>query len=117
MYNDAYREHLDYELNRYNPYDDGGVELMLADLRYGDPKPLQEWFLTDWDVWVRNPNYRGPEGPHPNDMPDDWSQEALDEYHRLFALYEKEVEEELYRMEEDEAMFEIHQWESEHRYG
>lgn len=23
------------------------------------------WILTDYDVWVRNPHYRGPAQPHP----------------------------------------------------
>lgn len=25
------------------------------------------WLLTDYDVWVRNPFYQGPEVPHPED--------------------------------------------------
>lgn len=25
------------------------------------------WLLTDYDVWVKNPHYRGPPQPHPED--------------------------------------------------
>lgn len=25
------------------------------------------WILTDYDVWVENPHYRGPAQPHPED--------------------------------------------------
>jgi hypothetical protein len=27
--------------------------------------PDRAWLLHDWDVWVRNPFYRGPAVPHP----------------------------------------------------
>ena len=27
----------------------------------------RQWILTDYDVWVRNPHYRGPEQRHPED--------------------------------------------------
>ena len=26
-----------------------------------------QWILTDYDVWVKNPYYRGPDQPHPED--------------------------------------------------
>lgn len=29
--------------------------------------PESAWLLTDYDVWVRNPHYRGPPQPHPED--------------------------------------------------
>jgi hypothetical protein len=29
------------------------------------------WILTDYDVWVRNPFYTGPDQPHPEDYHDD----------------------------------------------
>lgn len=35
----------------------------------GAEKPQQAWILTDYDVWVKNPYYNGPEAPHPED---DW---------------------------------------------
>lgn len=25
----------------------------------------QQWLLSDYDVWVQNPHYRGPRQPHP----------------------------------------------------
>ena len=27
----------------------------------------RQWILTDYDVWVRNPHYVGPEQRHPED--------------------------------------------------
>ena len=29
-----------------------------------------QWILTDYDVWVRNPHYTGPEQRHPEDCDD-----------------------------------------------
>lgn len=34
---------------------------------YGAEIPDVEWLLHDWDVWVRNPHYTGPQGPSPED--------------------------------------------------
>lgn len=31
----------------------------------GAERPGQAWFSHDWDVWVANPYYVGPEVPHP----------------------------------------------------
>jgi hypothetical protein len=33
----------------------------------GADHPEQAWLLHDWDVWVRNPHYRGPPVRHPED--------------------------------------------------
>lgn len=33
----------------------------------GDMFADQQWILTDYVVWVRNPHYCGPEQPHPED--------------------------------------------------
>lgn len=33
----------------------------------GYDNPDTEWLLSDWDVWVRNPYYSGPRGPHPEE--------------------------------------------------
>jgi len=33
--------------------------------QFGDAE--QCWFLTDRDVWVRNPAFQGPTEPHPED--------------------------------------------------
>ena len=34
---------------------------------YGSDNPDQEWVLSPFDSWERNPFYRGPRGPHPED--------------------------------------------------
>lgn len=34
---------------------------------WGAEKPDQQWILSDWDTWERNPHYSGPEQPHPED--------------------------------------------------
>ena len=39
----------------------------------GGERPDQAWILTDYDVWIENPHYRGPAVPHPE------SEEALEE--------------------------------------
>jgi len=31
----------------------------------GGEYPDRAWLLHDWDVWVRNPHYKGPPVPHP----------------------------------------------------
>jgi hypothetical protein len=31
----------------------------------GAKRPERAWILTDRDVWMRNPYYRGPAVPHP----------------------------------------------------
>ena len=36
----------------------------------GDQRPESAWLLTDYDVWVRNPHYRGPPQRHPEDDAD-----------------------------------------------
>ena len=33
----------------------------------GAVEPEREWLLSDYDVWVRNPHYRGEPGAHPED--------------------------------------------------
>lgn len=37
----------------------------------GMDNPDKEWLLDDRDVWVKNPYYSGPSGPHPEDDPRD----------------------------------------------
>ena len=34
------------------------------------------WLLTDYDVWVRNPAYTGPDVRHPEDDYDEWEPPA-----------------------------------------
>lgn len=36
----------------------------------------QQWLLTDYDVWVRNPHYTGPEQRHPEDDSDCYGEGA-----------------------------------------
>lgn len=38
----------------------------------GDLFADRQWILTDYDVWVRNPHYFGPEQPHPEETMDDY---------------------------------------------
>ena len=51
-----------------------------ADLEYatnvGSQRPNQAWILSDRDVWYRNPSYKGPPKPHPEDA---WHDDDLDE--------------------------------------
>lgn len=93
-YSAAYQEHLDHELGLYNPYEDGGRELMLNDLRHYpvEGQNLQQWFLTDWDVWVENPHYTGPKAPPPGEE-DCWDDSQWDEYNKAYNEY---AENELY---------------------
>lgn len=37
----------------------------------GHETPEQAWVLTDYDIWVHNPHYRGPKVPHPEEH-DTW---------------------------------------------
>ena len=37
----------------------------------GGQRPDNAWILTDYDVWVTNPHYRGPSQPHPEDYVDE----------------------------------------------
>ncbi len=44
----------------------------------GQLHPEQCWILTDRDVWHRNPNYTGPDQPHPELAQEDEYYAALD---------------------------------------
>jgi len=37
----------------------------------GGEYPDQEWILTSWDTWEKNPHYQGAPGPHPEE---DWNE-------------------------------------------
>lgn len=42
------------------------MELLRDEARdLGSRRPEQAWVLTDRDVWMKNPYYRGPAVPHP----------------------------------------------------
>jgi hypothetical protein len=43
----------------------------------GAERPDQEWLLTDYDTWEKNPHFTGTPGRHPEDYDDDY--ELLDE--------------------------------------
>ncbi|UIS25302.1 hypothetical protein [Erythrobacter phage vB_EliS-L02] len=34
---------------------------------YGEEEPDKPWILSPFDTWERNPYYRGPPVPHPED--------------------------------------------------
>jgi hypothetical protein len=49
---------------------------------FGAEKPDQEWILTDFDVWAKNPYYTGKPGPHPEDEhpdPADYYEQEMEE--------------------------------------
>ena|SRR5579859_5933581 len=39
----------------------------------GEDRPDKEWFLHDYDVWVRNPHFRGTPGPRPDADEDEFT--------------------------------------------
>lgn len=43
----------------------------------GMDHPNQEWLLSSWDTWERNPHYHGEPGPHPES--DDFYDEVSEE--------------------------------------
>ena len=45
-------------------YDDAMAEYAR---NMGDQRADQQWLLSDYDVWVKNPHYVGPPQPHPED--------------------------------------------------
>lgn len=47
----------------------------LAEFAYnaGMDHPDEEWLLSSWDTWERNPHYTGKPGPHPES--DDYYEE------------------------------------------
>lgn len=61
---ESYREALDEQAN-------GLATMGQAVKEYarnaGSDRPNQEWILSPWDSWERNPCYRGPVGRHPED--------------------------------------------------
>ena len=39
---------------------------------YGEDRPDQEWILSPYDTWEKNPHYTGLPGRHPEDDSDCW---------------------------------------------
>ena len=55
----------------YDPPTYGGTPMQEAHAEmiqiFGWENPTEQWILTDYDVWERNPYYHGPDQPHPED--------------------------------------------------
>ena len=55
----------------YDPPSYGGTPQQEAHAEmtqiFGMENPDSQWILTDYDVWVKNPYYHGPEQQHPED--------------------------------------------------
>lgn len=64
-------------------YDDARAEFAR---NAGHDNPDQEWILTPFDTWERNPSYRGPKGRHPEDDYDEPTDEDMVE---LFGTAEE----------------------------
>ena len=58
-----------HEREQYATYDDAMREHAR---NVGRERPDVEWILTPYDVWKKNPFYKGVPGPHPDDPPEDW---------------------------------------------
>ena len=90
-----YQEHLDHIADLYHGNMDGGVEELLACLRWEAQEGtvhLRQWYVTDWDIVVENPFYYGPKSPNPYDgFGDefDWvgHNQAVAEYEESEALW------------------------------
>lgn len=51
----------------------------------GHDNPDVPWLLSDYDTWERNPFYRGPAAPHPDDFEYEEPELTLDEINELLA--------------------------------
>lgn len=51
----------------------------------GMDRPDRAWLLHDYDVWVRNPAYRGPDVPHPESAGDDYLEAEWEAAHPMLA--------------------------------
>ena len=45
----------------------------------GQDRLNDQWMLHDWDVWVRNPHYTGPDQGHPEDAEREWHDTHFDD--------------------------------------
>jgi hypothetical protein len=48
---------------------------------YGADHPEQAWLLHDWDVWVKNLHYTGPDVPHPEEYVPEFDEMSADQLH------------------------------------
>lgn len=51
----------------------------------------RQWILTDYDVWVRNPHYCGPEQRHPEEEPEEFAARLALASRPVFELTEDEI--------------------------
>ena len=68
---DAHREMVETLQREATPYNEG-YEAERCAAYDGQFRPEQEWVLSSFDTWVRNPYYTGEPGPHPEEEPDDF---------------------------------------------
>ena len=55
----------------------------------GHDNPDQAWLLSDYDTWERNPFYRGPKVPHPEDyseFEDEEPEPTIDEINYMLTV-------------------------------
>ena len=58
------------ELEELDFYPETSFNLDMQETRLsGHSCPERPWLLSDYDVWTKNPYYRGPEVPYPEDDP------------------------------------------------
>lgn len=55
---------------------------------HGADAPDSAWILSPFDTWEKNPHYKGPKQPHPEDA----IGMTAEEYDELLAEYEAEAE-------------------------
>jgi len=56
---------MDEQYDYASPYEQS---VYMAQVKACDTNDNRPWLLTDFDTWVRNPNYNGPPNPpHPED--------------------------------------------------
>jgi hypothetical protein len=45
--------------------------------QYGSAHTDQQWLLSDWDTWERNPHYQGPDQRHPEDYQEETEEDMI----------------------------------------
>ena len=61
---------------------------------YGEERPEQEYLLSPFDTWEKNPWYQGEPGPHPEDedaCEHHWKLANEPGYHAYFLFCEQEL--------------------------
>lgn len=67
----------DYEIDRPATHSEAMQEYALYVGQF-DRHKNSAWILTDYDVWVTNPHYRGPPQRHPEDDDPFFTDDAID---------------------------------------